>query len=543
MDIEKLKEWEIEETELDAIEDALEEKQNDIEARMDAAESNGNMVRKNQLETELHEVETMLEEVKKEIEAAKSGPKDKIENIHQKDAHGAVPTAVDEPQEKKHVIPTVLDPAEELKDKVAGTLDRLKDKKKNLSSEERKTDCETADDKKHEAELKKQAAMLRKKAADKEASEYEKVEREIKEDAEKATKETVAGPVSKMEKKLMDGVAAFAAGNMTEAYSKIYEVANAGKDAGLDVAKLGESEQLLARMYRDGNGTTKDKKRALFWFEKAAEHGNVEGCLALGQNYAEITPKGPDEETSNRVNALKYFAKAGNLGSKVGKEKFVEVCIKKKDLITGSDVKIACKFIDDLVALEKDEYIQQTLKEKKQELKSSAGSKAAAQRKRNSTAMIHDFRDVVTIAGALMAAFGVMLFCNNMLSEIDTFWNFSKWIPEHLVTTRLPIAILPDIVQEFGRQQTGNWGMLFMLIGWCLTAITHVENRGTLTNIVCESSLYFSAIAGFMAYYIATKTVYSMESLVYLVMWSIALVIVLLIARIPGMIVRYFLEA
>lgn len=572
MDREKLLRLEIEETDPDAIEDALEEKQNDLETRMDTAESNGNIERKKQLELELAEVEELLKQVKEEKKAALSRQKEQPQE--EKKARGVVPTAVEETV--SHTVPTAIDGLEELADNVAGKLETVKNVfggKNRGQTKDAKEKAEEkareAEDKRHEAELKAKAAKLRKKAAEEEAvkakAEKEAAKAKAEKEADKAKTEkeadkteeketdktggeaTSKADLSEYEKLLNEGIAAYATGKHSEAFQKIYKVANVGKNSKLSRDKLGQAEQLLARMYKNGEGTVADTDRAWFWFEKAANHENIEGCLAMGQRNAELTPKSPEEENTYRVNALKYFKIAGNNGNKVGKEKFIDICIKKKSQITFGDIRTAGKFFDDLIELESDSFVKQSLLEKKQDFFDRTSEKKAKKKKRNNHSLYYNFRDLLSIIGALLTVFGVMLYCNCMLEYYDTFFNFDKLIPEYFKVNMPPTNWLLDLLREYDMLEnlsgsnTGRWSMLFIPIGFMISAMSRIEYRGAIANVICEIALYFSVIAGFVAFYYVCPAPYVVGDM-YGLLTSGRILVLIQIFRLPGILIRYFID-
>lgn len=562
MDKEKLSRLEIEETELEAIEDALEEKQNELETRRDVAESNGNTKRKEQLDAELAEVEELLKQVKEEIKAAKDQPKEAFPKTEEK-VRGTVPTVAEETGNR--AVPTAIDGMEEATNKLAEKMDSLKnyiDIKKDKKEEEAKAKAEekekVAFEKYHEDELKSKAAKLRKEAAEEEAKkvkeEKEKRKEEEKESKKDEPKAASEEDLSEYEKCFNDGVAAYAKEKYDKAFQNIFKVANAGRSSKLGKEKLGQAEQLLARMYKNGQGTSVDNERAWFWFEKAADHENVEGCLALGQHNADLTPKNPQEETEFREKALKYFKIAGDNESKVGKEKFIEICIKKKNLISNGDIRTARRFLDDLIELEEDSFIKQTLRDKKKELsEKDSNGKGKASSKRNNNKLYNGYLDVIAILGALVTILGVMCICNYILEFQDTIFNFSKLIPNYFRNHEPPylpylfdwgqesLFAFNEFAQPYG-SGVAFWGLFLFPVGFFLSATSSVERRGKIANFVCEFALYFSAISGFMTYYYYINiTSHSM------VPWhgiAIAALIVfnIQIFRLPGMLIRYFIE-
>lgn len=552
MDREKLEKLEIEETELEAIEDALEEKQNDLETRIDAAESNGNMERKKQLESELSDVEELLGQVREKIKAEgsdqKAQPQEKAETVH-----GAVPTAVDDAV--SHTVPTAMGAMDELADNLAEKVEEFKKSfgaQKSEMSEAAKEKAEIkareAEDKKHGAELKAKAAELRKKAAEAEAAkakEEKETAREIEKEVEKARDGAGSDAnLSEYEKTFNEGITDYSTGKHTDAFQKIYKVANAGESSRLSKDKLGQAEQLLARMYMNGEGTAADEKRAWFWFEKAANHENLEGCLALAQRNTELVPKSPEEEYTYRKNALKYFGIAGNQGSKTGKLKFVDICVMKKAQISSADIKTACRFLDELIALEEDSFVKQSLADKKKELRATAAEKKEKGDigGRPGKKMYKDGRDILAIVGAILAMFGAMYMCHYLLNRIDTSLNFEWMIPEYFLTWPPyfdgPIFGYFEVLGAADLLNIGNaadiWGLIFLFVGYLLTALSRVENRGIIANVICEVSLYSSAALGVIAFYMG-RDYHGLRELIYMVCF-------ILISRVPGMIIRVFVE-
>lgn len=551
MDKNKLKDLGIEESDLSAIQDALEELQNDLENRIDKAESNGNEARKKELEGELSEVEALLVQVKEEKASQKEAEKAPGKKEAGEKGHGAIPVVVEE--EPKHTIPTALDPKDELKDAVADKLNGIKGlfgahkKDSKASDSEEGADTSKAGeeaslDKEHEKKLKAQAEAIRKNAAQKAEEEKEATESEL--EAEEAVKAsaTSGSELTDLEKKLDEAVIAYAAGNKTEAFSKFYDVANLGDDYHMADDRLGEAQKFLGLMYKKGEGTTADVTRGVFWLEKASKLGNVEACLILGQYYADLKPKSPEEETKNRNLALKYFKTAGMKDNQVGKDKFVEICLRKKDQVSSADIKTACKFLEETIAKERDEFVRQklsddikTLKEKKPRVKGA--------RKRNTNEMFHDIRDIFASAGSVLSLYGVMLLGNHVLANVDTILNFDRWIPEHFKEIYPAVNIGPDILQEFGRlDPVGYWGMLFLLLGYLLAGFSKVEVRGKFANLLCEISLYASAIIGFLIYYVYSSR-FGYGDLDIAEIWAIVcLLLCILAAQIPGKIYKYFFD-
>lgn len=563
MDRDKLKLLEIEATQLDEIEDALVEKQNDLETRMDNAESNGNMERKKQLEVELSEVEELLKQVREEIKAAASKPAEtEVAEASKKEekARGVVPTSI---EEGSRVVPTAISKSEELADSIAGKLSGVRSALGGKRAEEKESakakaeeKAKEASEKKHEDELKAKAAELRKKAAQEEAAK-EKAEKEARKaaekEAEKETKEVTPETISEHEKDFNEGVAAFANGQYREAFRKIFRVANAGDASGLGKDKLGQAEQLLARMYRDGKGVdAKDESRGIFWFEKAAEHGNIEGCLAMGQHYADQTPKSPQDEDKFRKEALKYFKLAGSKDSKVGKEKFIEICEKRKSQISFVDARIACQYLDDLIEAEKDSFIKDRLQSRKKELMDRPKDRGA---RRNNTSTFKGMSDVFAILSALLTTFGMMLVSNFVFTGKDTFLTFERFIPKFFLETWLPEfleegieSIYPEVFEGFytalcynlpqtGPEQGIFWAFVIVPLGLMIGATSRVEKRGAIANILCEASLWFAAIIYTVVMHYALITVkgYIGASAILYVLEALAFVVVF---RLPGLLVR-----
>lgn len=567
MDRDKLKLLDIEATELDAIEDALVEKQNDLETRMDNAESNGNMERKKQLEVELSEVEELLKQVREEMKAAASKPAEApTEETAKKEekSRGVVPTAI---EEGSRVVPTAISKSEEVADSIAEKISGVKSIFGGKSAEEKESakakseeKAKAAEEKKHEEELKAKAAQLRKKAAEEDAVK-EKAEKEARKAAEKEAKkeaeEATPAELSEYEKDFNDGVAAFATSRYRESFRKIFKIANAGEATGLGKDKLGQAEQLLARMYTDGKGVdAKDESRGLFWFEKAAEHGNIEGCLAMGQHFADLTPKSPQDEEKFRKEALKYFKIAGSKDSKVGKEKYIEICEKRKSQISFIDARIACQYLDDLIELENDSFIKDRLENRKKDLMDRPKDKSA---KRNNVSVFRGLPDIFAILSALLTTFGMMLVSNYAFAGMDTFLNFERFIPKFFFETWLPEfleegieSIYPEVFEGFytalcyGMPQSGSeqglfWAFVLVPLGFMIGAISRVEKRGAIANFLCEASLWFAAIIYVVVMHFALVSVkgYVGASALLYALEALAFVVVF---RLPGLLIRKFVD-
>lgn len=571
MDKEKLARLKIEDTALEAIEDALEEKQNDLETRMEAAQSNGNMERKKLLESELAEVEELLEQVKEEIKAAsgeKAQQQEKEETVH-----GAVPTAVDEAA--PHTVPVAMGAMDELADKVEGvkkTFGTQKREKEEGAKEKAAAKAQEAEDKKHEAELKAKAEKLRKKAAEEEA-ERAKAEKEIEKEAEAAGSGAVSGAaLSEYEKAFNEGITDYATGKYTDAFQKIYKVANDGENSGLSREKRGQAEWLLSRMYKNGEGTDVNEKRAEYWLKKAAEHENLEGCLTMGQLISEQTPKSPEEENTLRENALKYFEIAGKQGSKIGKQKYIEVCIKKKNQISSANIRTASNFLDELIALEEDSFLRQSLEDTKSELREASfvkkgnGGIGGRFGRCPGGKMYKDFRDVLAIVGALLAMYGVILTCcsisgfPNIVFHFEwmvskRFYEWPKFFSNNTINDILYVVLEffggVDFAEHFaGSFESRNvivWGIsVFIPAGYMLSAISRVEERGKIANVVCEVSMYVSAALGFIAFYYFVNYSYTVANRYRDpgagdVLFSLSVLAIILVSRIPGMIIRLIL--
>lgn len=83
-------------------------------------------------------------------------------------------------------------------------------------------------------------------------------------------------PDSPVRAGLKEGVAAFEAGNLPEAYKEFRAAAEKGES---------DSQYNLALMYERGIGVAKDLKEALVWYRKSAEQGNSNAQFNLGVMY------------------------------------------------------------------------------------------------------------------------------------------------------------------------------------------------------------------------------------------------------------------
>ena len=59
----------------------------------------------------------------------------------------------------------------------------------------------------------------------------------------------------------------------------------------------GDEEFDLGLTYRDGKGVTQDLKKALYWYEKAAEMGHARAQSNLGQMYGNGEGVAQDDKT------------------------------------------------------------------------------------------------------------------------------------------------------------------------------------------------------------------------------------------------------
>ena len=77
-----------------------------------------------------------------------------------------------------------------------------------------------------------------------------------------------------------------------------------------------------------------------------------------------------------------------------------------------------------------------------------------------------------------------------------------------------------------------------------LSALSRVEKRGWFANLLCEAALYFSAVAGVVVFYFYCVTLQLNAVLTFQEVVTMAAMIVVLIQipRVPGMIIRHFIE-
>jgi TPR repeat protein len=79
-------------------------------------------------------------------------------------------------------------------------------------------------------------------------------------------------------------------------------------------AENGDSDAMivLAKIYKRGEGVMKDSDRALFWYQKAAEAGNVAAIYHIARRYDLLVSLGNSSE--DVIKAIKWYTKAAEAG-------------------------------------------------------------------------------------------------------------------------------------------------------------------------------------------------------------------------------------
>lgn len=72
-----------------------------------------------------------------------------------------------------------------------------------------------------------------------------------------------------------DAIEAYQEGNYFKTYNLMTRLAN---DENVD------AQAMLASLYFEGKGVDADKEQAIFWYQKAAEHGNAEAIAFIENN-------------------------------------------------------------------------------------------------------------------------------------------------------------------------------------------------------------------------------------------------------------------
>ena len=474
-----LKEMGIEETDPSAIKDALGEKQIELEDRRDKAEANGNEDRKEELEAKLTELVTLLEELAKNpVEVETPEPP--------KASHGVLSTAIDTPK-VRGVVPT----------SVSGDVAPKKSKKEVFDN--KLFDKNSVIDKDHEKALKEKANSIRKsaeKAKEEKAEEVAAAEsastlstskEETKVSDEGKETKPEASPTTGLEAELDDAIKLYMKNKYDEAFTKMLGIANKGDEAGLDKEKHGIAEFYSGMMYEGGKGVKKDIDRALFWYRKAAEHKNVDACLAGARIVSESVPMDAAEQYKKWGEVLSLLYIAGMGGSKAAKENYASICTDKFDWIgIGEKVK-ALHFLDMLIQEEEDEYEKQEYRKKRDVLRKKRHAK-------NTTKIRFDFSEFLTVIGAVLIlwfALSHSFYWGNVespaiLNPTQGLLQKLHWINGHRLG-ELAYGVYSDYEMV----------PLFVVacIGWLLTGLSAINQRTRVTNFICELSMFVSAIA------------------------------------------------
>lgn len=533
----------IEETEPEAILECLTDLQLELDERIEQATDAGRL---EALEAQLAEVKEQIKEVTADIEAKKNAPEAQAEEK----VHGQLPIATEEAvavvEKKKNFL--VADDGTDEKAKEKAKKEEQKNQEKQAKEKEKL-------DKQHEEELKKQAKALQKDTKEQKKQEEIANQEQIKKDAEEAKTEADAtaknNPQTTMSKELVDGILAYKNNQFGEAYKKINMVANQGASQGLSKKELGDAEYMLGRMFQRGEGTTKSEERAKFWFETAANHDNVDGCLECGTYYATLNPANAKEDKSNLKKALQYYEKAAGLNSADGMTKYITLCEKRNQTIGFSTRLKAYKYCGAVKAVEPDNYLKTQWDKRARAIlfaKGDGGQKAGMPNVIKSRHAGGVWQDIVAAIGAIIYIFGIAcwikemssVFCTTVFSNLPRIINgagAARFILNNDFLQKLFFDWMLPFIPEFSLSMEWIVGSIVtMMLGNLLLGLSDYQDRSKLVNFICEARYFLGVVAVVFAAEFMLEGLTSGEFVRMIALTSL----VVFVAKAPGALIRYF---
>lgn len=235
------------------------------------------------------------------------------------------------------------------KEELTGLIKQIEDEIRIVKKDMKSVSVSAVSDEKNQSREKTQVTekieLLKTKNA-------EKVNEQKKKDAEITAVESKKDRTDSPDE-FSQGMSAYNNGQ----YQKAFEIFKK-----LSEQENAKAQYYLALLYFDSSGTPKDIDRAIFWFEKAAKGGEIDGYYmhgaALMDNY---------RGDSNRMKtALESLGIAADHGSEEAMEKFVEAV--QSGVGSRKDVKKAIGYCESLCVSTKDSYNKQKYEFTKKEL-------------------------------------------------------------------------------------------------------------------------------------------------------------------------------
>lgn len=187
-----------------------------------------------------------------------------------------------------------------------------------------------------------------------------------------------------MDDRLQEAKTLFEQQSYNEAFGIFQELANNGNS---------EAAFYVAKMFRDGVGTSIDMARHAFWLKKAADGGIVEAGYLYG--LLKVSQAGQDAKIFNE--GMRYIEKAANLGNQDAVSKYIEIA--ERGNVNKSHIKKAIKLCSQLENQQTDAFDKQIYIDKANNLKARIkGSKGGDSSNRITT--------IMRIAGPILLVLG-----------------------------------------------------------------------------------------------------------------------------------------
>lgn len=488
LDKELLAKYHLEDKTLQEILEALGEVQLELEQRLEQVED---AARRDVLQKELSDVEAQMELCEEKLASEEEDSKEAIEG---EKTRGILPIkeegAKEDPIFKKFQNSNSnvgKKDSEKPKEKADKAKEQDK-RKEDLKAEEKALE-------KHEEELRRQAKELRKDMQDQKKKAQADSRKQASPDAGAPAASAQAATATRaaaFSQDLAEGIKEYAQGNYKNAFQKINIVANQGDDYGLPVKDRGIAEHLLGKMYEKGQGVAADEARAIYWFEKAAHHQNIDGCLSAGTYHATKTPGSGKEDMNNLKRALKYYQKAVKLGSGDGKSKFIQLCEKRKPKVGRINRLRAAIYCKDMIANETDEYIKKEWSKRAKELLGPC--------KENSNNGKAPYKNLFSILGVILFFLGCAYWTKGMVTDTLHGPIFEMLPKVSLSYSKIPFG---QLVFEYSRLfadsveiiNMGVFGVILMALGNFLSGFCGVYDRYKPVRLLHSIKYYVFAYA------------------------------------------------
>ena len=547
MDLTIIKELGIESEDYQEILDGLSALQDDCLERIEYVD-----------DEEREEIEQTLDKIKTQLDAVK-----KI--IKEKENESSEPSA--KPKSNLIAVDDAIDTSAKKNIPIAVSEDELENSTSVKSEKEIKRD-----EKKKEEQLKAQADKIRKEAEANKKADDKVLKDKIKQDQTNANTSADSGAASNASSNDSSapsaGISAITQG-LNEYNNKNYSVAyqilnNAVNDSKNKTdPNYAFAEYVLAHMFKNSLGTTKDIQRAQFWFENSAKHKDPHGALEMGLDWSNRTPNSLAEDEEITRNALSYFKMAvDNSASDSGllnlnkdaMNKYVYVCEKKP--VTAIQLRLAYDYLNKLKELENDAYLKDQIEKRKSELKRAKKGSA----RKASGVYFSGVNDIVLIASILLIAFGFAMLSGGFLKEETfhghvSFWSFTKLDSLHLPSF---VYIVPKLISDLLNKITnislqyevigdkGLYGLALVFFGFLIKSFTDADRQGKITFVVSTILSFVPAIIIMMAVFtklniydtVYKHTVYTGKDIIVL---GICTIVCILLSKIPHWIKETFL--